>query len=326
MHNESYPSLVYGPETRIAPIPPAEQGLQTIVAQPWLKVKQTCYSDLEGTNFDLDGNLWYVEAGAPASKMHRVNCDTKEDVVVFEDPLKRSMSGVRPGKDGRLWIPCVGPNFNHGYIFSCNRDGSDYTLELEGPAVNDMVFDSKGGYYYTDFTGNISEQTGSIIYVTPDHKQHIPLLGHLASPNGLTLSTDEKTVWITESNAMRLLRITLAPNGGPTDIAPFGMRVAYNFMGGGVCDSCEVDEDDNLYVAMYEQGRILVFNRFGWPIGQILLAGRERGEYLLSTHCAIRPGTNELYICTNDPVHGAWIFKAGAFAKSGPKSLHQHFE
>ena len=325
MSNPDYQSLVYGPETRTAPIPPAELGLQTIVAQPWLKVDQVCYSDLEGTNFDLDGNLWYVEAGGAASRLHRVNCDTKEDVVVYADPLKRAMSSVRPGRDGRVWIPSVGPSFDHGYIFSCNPDGSDYTLELEWPVVNDMVFDSKGGYYYTNFVGNISEQTGSVIYVTPDHKQHIPLLGHLASPNGLTLSTDEKTVWVTESNAMRLLRITLDPNGGPTDIAPFGMRVAYNFMGGGVCDSCEVDDDDNLYVAMYEQGRVLVFNRFGWPIGQILLAGRERGEYLLSTHCAIRHGTNELYICTNDPVHGAWIFKAGAFAKSGPKSMHQNF-
>lgn len=316
MSNPDYQSLVYGPETRTAPIPPAELGLQTIVAQPWLKVDQVCYSDLEGTNFDLDGNLWYVEAGGAASRLHRVNCDTKEDVVVYADPLKRAMSSVRPGRDGRVWIPSVGPSFDHGYIFSCNPDGSDYTLELEGPVVNDMVFDSKGGYYYTNFVGNISEQTGSVIYVTPDHKQHIPLLGHLASPNGLTLSTDEKTVWVTESNAMRLLRISLAPDGGPTDIASFGMRISYNFIGGGVCDSCEIDADDNLYVAMYEQGRILVFNRMGWPIAQVLLEGRDKGENILTTHCAIRPGTNELYICTNDPKNGPQIFRANAFAKA----------
>lgn len=311
-----YESLSYGPESRIAPIPPAEKGLPTVIAKPWLKIDQLCPGDLEGLNFDKYGNLMFVEASGPASRLHRVNCDTKEDTIVYADPLKRAMSAVRPDNKGRLWIPSVGPNFDHGYIFSCNPDGSDYTLELEGPVVNDMVFDSKGGYYFTDFTGNISEQTGSVIYVTPDHKQHITLLGHLASPNGLTLSSDEHTVWITESNAMRLLRITLDPNGGPTSITPFGMRVVYNFMGGGVCDSCEIDADDNLYVSMYEQGRVLVFNRLGWPIGQVLLAGRERGEFLLSTHSAIRPGTNELYICTNDPVYGAWIFKAGAFANA----------
>ncbi len=317
-------TLEYSPEDRIAPIPPAESGLTTVVAEPWLKVDQLCPGDLEGISFDSYGKLWFVEAHAPANRLHRIDCDTREDTIVYADPFKRAMSSVRFGPDGRVWIPSVGPNFNHGYIFSCNYDGSDYRLELEGPVVNDMVFDSKGGYYYTNFTGNISEQTGSVIYVTPDHKQQIPLLGHLASPNGLTLSKDEKVVWVTESNAMRLLRITLVPDGGPVDITPFGMRVVYSFMGGGVCDSCEIDDDDNLYVAMYQQGRILVFNSFGWPIGQVLLAGRERGEHLLSTHCVIRPGTNELYICTNDPVHGAWIFKAGAYTTSSLESLHIH--
>ncbi len=316
MTNNDYESLVYGPETKIAPIPPAEQGLQTIVAKPWLKVSQECASDLEGTNFDNEGNLWFVEAGGVASRLHKVNCDTKEDTVVYADPLKRAMSSVCFAPDGRVWIPSVGPTFDHGYIFSCNPDGSDYRVELEGPVVDDMCFDSKGGYYYNNFVGNVSNPCGSVYYVTPDHKQTIPLLSNLAGPNGMCLSSDEKTAWITESNGMRLIRVSLDPNGGPTDIAPFGVHIVYTFMGGGVCDSCEIDGDDNLYVAMYEQGRIMAFNKYGWPIGQVLLEGRDKGENILCTHCAIRPGTNEMYICTNDPKNGAWIFKAGAFAKS----------
>ena len=144
MSNPDYQSLVYGPETRTAPIPPAELGLQTIVAQPWLKVDQVCYSDLEGTNFDLDGNLWYVEAGGAASRLHRVNCDTKEDVVVYADPLKRAMSSVRPGRDGRVWIPSVGPSFDHGYIFSCNPDGSDYNPYTVDHRNHPGMFNEKG--------------------------------------------------------------------------------------------------------------------------------------------------------------------------------------
>lgn len=150
-------TLEYSPEDRIAPIPPAESGLTTVVAEPWLKVDQLCPGDLEGISFDSYGKLWFVEAHAPASRLHRIDCDTREDTIVYADPFKRAMSSVRFGPDGRVWIPSVGPNFNHGYIFSCNYDGSDYRLELEGPVVNDMVFDSKGGYYYTNFTGNISE-------------------------------------------------------------------------------------------------------------------------------------------------------------------------
>jgi lactonase len=33
------------------------------------------------------------------------------------------------------------------------------------------------------------------------------------------------------------------------------------------------DADGNLYVAIYGQGRVLVFNKNGLPIGQILLPG-----------------------------------------------------
>ena len=145
MINNDTPTFKYGPEDKIAPIPAHEAAVQTIIAEPWLKVEQTCFSDLEGTNFDREGNLWFVEAGAPASKLHKVNVDTKEDTVVFEDPQKRAMSAVKPHKNGRIFVPSVGPDFEKGYVFSCNPDGTDYRTELEGPVVDDMCFDSTGG-------------------------------------------------------------------------------------------------------------------------------------------------------------------------------------
>ena len=118
---------------------------------------------------------------------------------------------------------------------------------------------------------------------------------------------------------MRLLKVTLTGEG-PTSIAPFAVNVPYYFTGGGVCDSCEIDDDDNLYVSMYSQGRVMVFNKNGWLIGQILMPGRENGDNLGVTHTAIRPGTNEIYICCNDAKNGAWIFKAHAFAKASMSS------
>ena len=50
-----------------------------------------------------------------------------------------------------------------------------------------------------------------------------------------------------------------------------------------------MDSDGNVYVAMYGQGRILVFNRNGIPIGQVLLPGRENGHKLESTSMALSP-------------------------------------
>lgn len=308
-------TLKYRPGDQVAPIPPWEMDLQTIVAEPWHKVEQTAFSDLEGLCFDREGNLWYVEAKETVSRLHKINMETKEDVVIYEDPEKRGMSAVKFHKDGTVFIPSVGPTFEHGYVFTMNPDGTDFKVLLEGHVVDDIVFDSKGGFYYTHFTGNVDTPNGGVYYVSPDFKTVTPLLAHLAGPNGVALSTDEKTVWITETDAGRLLKVGLSGNG-PTDIVPFGVQHPYKFQGGGGADSAYVDNDDNVYVAMYNQGRVMVFNKMGWPIGQVLMPGRDEGFHLGTTHPTIRPGTNELYICTNDAEKGAWIFKAGAFAKA----------
>ena len=82
-------------------------------------------------------------------------------------------------------------------------------------------------------------------------------------------------------------------------------------------DSTVIDEDGNLYAAICGQGRYMVFNPNGFPIGQILLPGRELWRMLKSTHLTIRPGTREAYICAADlNTSQCAFFRAGAFAKA----------
>jgi lactonase len=312
MMNDYTPTLKYQRDSQLYPIPPSEQLLQTVTAEPWLHVS-TEPLILEGMSFDRDGNMWFVED--VTCRIHKVDMKTKKDTVVYEDPQRRSMSACKHHKDGRVFIPSVGPDFKHGYLFTMNPDGTDYKLLMEGHVFDDMVFDSSGGFYYTHFTGDISNPDGGVYYVWPDHKTVTPVVNNLAGPNGVALSTNEKVLWITETNAGRLIRAGLGE--GPTTLnACTGVTVPYKFTGGVGPDSCYVDNDDNLYVAMYGQGRVMVFNRNGFPIGQVLLPGRENGYHQRSTHPTIRPGTNELYICTHDDEKGAWIFKAGAFAEA----------
>src|SRR5699024_12470195 len=83
-------------------------------------------------------------------------------------------------------------------------------------------------------------------------------------------------------------------------MAVVGVSIHYHFIGHEVTDSCCIDSDDNLYVAMYGQGRVLVFNKRGYPIGQILIPGRDQGHMLRSTHPAFIPVTDQLIICSND--------------------------
>ena len=139
--------------------------------------------------------------------------------------------------------------------------------------------------------------------------------------NGIALSPDGKQLWITEFSRNLLHRVELA---SATKIAPIGTAIAYHFTGPAP-DSMRADSDGDLYVAMYSQGRVLVFNRNGIPIGQVLLPGRDEGHNLQSTNMAIKPGTKDLFIVTSDGNggQGATIFHAKTFATALPLYSHQ---
>ena len=95
--------------------------------------------------------------------------------------------------------------------------------------------------------------------MSPDFKSITPVIQNISVANGVALSTDERVLWVTETTTNRLHRIELEEDG--VTIAPFGATIPYYFTGHEGPDSCCIDSDDNLYVAMYGQGRVLVFNK-----------------------------------------------------------------
>lgn len=149
---------------------------------------------------------------------------------------------------------------------------------------DDLVLDHRGGAYFTDFSGSSVDLDGGIYYLHPDGKV-TALLKKLAKPNGIALSPDGKVLWATEFGNNRLHRIELNEQG---EVARFGTSTPYHFSGKAP-DSMRTDVDGNVYVAMYGQARIMVFNKEGLPIGQILLPGRENGEFLKVTSMMINP-------------------------------------
>lgn len=99
-------------------------------------------------------------------------------------------------------------------------------------------------------------------------------------------------------------------------------RITYQFTGPAP-DGARVDSEGNVYVAISGQGRVMVFNRNGLPIGQIVLPDRDKGRNLKSTSLAIRPGHRELFIVANSGTEpgGAMIFRSGAFAPAPSSEL-----
>lgn len=314
------PALAYAREGRqLQAIPGPEQNLPTITAQQWFKVSDKGLQ-LEGPSFDRDGNLLFVEVFG--GQVLKLDTQKKLSVVVEKNPL--GSAGLAIHKDGRLFVAGLGNFKDTGNLTAYNADGSGPQAIIAGARnflVDDLVFDNAGGFYFTDFKGTSTEPTGGVYYVAPGSTAIVPILPKLAIANGIALSPDGKTLWVTEFATGLLHRIELKD---AQTIAPFGEAVVYRFNGPSP-DSMRVDEDGNLYVAMYSQGRVLVLNPNGQPIGQILIPGREKGHFLRSTSMALKPGTNEVYLVASDGDlgEGSAIFRAQGFAKALKLYSHQ---
>lgn len=313
-------ALTYDSQTRgPVPIPPSERSLQTVLAEPWFKVSHEPIV-LEGPAFDRDGNLLFCDVSG--RRVLRLTADNRLSTLV-------GLNDVAPGglaihKDRRIFIAGMNLVRGTGSIVAVEPDGTGMQTivpAMAGYMPNDLVFDADGGIYFSDFRGISTEPKGGAYYVSPDFKTITPVLPHLAMANGIAISPNRKELWITEFSRNLLHRVELAD---ATTITPIGTAIAYHFTGPAP-DSMRADSDGNLYVAMYGQGRVLVLNKNGIPIGQVLLPGRDEGHNLQSTSIAIKPGTNDLYIVTNDgnAGQGATIFHAKVFAKALPLYSHQ---
>lgn len=313
------PGLRHDANTRSAvPIPPSERDLQTVVAEPYFKVSDQSVV-LEGAVFDRSGNLLFVDAGT--GRVFRLTPDRQISVVVPENRL--GAAGLAVHKDGRIFIASVG-DMQFGSIRAVDPDGSNAQTIIAldaGYLANDLIFDDRGGFYFTDSRGSSAAPTGGVFYVAPNFKSVVPVLAGLAVGNGIALSPDGMQIWITEHGKNVLHRVRLSNS---TTITPFGSVVAYQFTGPAP-DGARVDSEGNVYVAISGQGRVIVFNRNGLPIGQILLPDRDNGRNLKSTSLAIRPGSRELLIVANSGTEpgGAMIFRSSGFAK-GPSPYSHH--
>ena len=271
-------ALTYTAETRgVAPIAAPERTLQTVTAEPYFKVSDKALQ-LEGPSFDRNGNLLFVEVFG--GSVLRLTPDKKLSTLVPEN--KFGSAGLAVHKDGRIFLAGLGNFKDTGTVVAFNADGSNMQTIIPASAgylPDDIVFDQKGGFYFTDFKGTSTKPTGGVYYVSPDFKKITPVLQNMAVANGVALSQKDRLLWTNEFSAGRLHRVEL---GDAVTIAPFGTTVPYNFVGHAP-DSMRTDADGNVYVAMYQQGRVMVFNDNGIPIGQILLPGRDSGHNLRST-------------------------------------------
>jgi len=70
------------------------------------------------------------------------------------------------------------------------------------------------------------------------------------------------------------------------------------------------------------EGRVLILNRGGIPIANVLIPGRDEGKHLRSTNVAFKPGTDQVFLTTSGE-GGAWIYQFRGLAKGLALFSHQ---
>ena len=305
-----------GQKLGAVPLPPAESALQTIEAEP-VTIAGKNGQTLEGALFAPNGDLLFCNV--TDGKVMRLTPGGELSQVMEEHSF--APGGLAWHKDGRLFVAGVNQADMSGGIIALSPDGKTKETIISkesGYMPNDLVFDIDGGFYFSDFRGSATRSEGGIYHVSPDFKTITPVIPNMGQANGVALSPDGKTLWATEYAKNRLHRVNLE---GATRTPLTGSKILYHFTGPAP-DSMRVDEDGNVYVALVGQGRVLIFNPAGIPIGQVLLPDRHMGLNLRSTSLALHPEKAEMRIVSGNTQEAssreAMIFGAPAFAKSLP--------
>ncbi len=140
--------------------------------------------------------------------------------------------------------------------------------KLRGP--NDIVFDDRGGFYFTDL-GKVRARDrdwGGVYYAHADGGFITELAYPVLTPNGIGLSPDGKTVYVAETETGRLWGFDLDAPGvarKQPHPSPHGGRLICGLGGFQRFDSLAVDRDGNICVATLVTGAVTVIA----PDGQV---------------------------------------------------------
>ena len=131
-------------------------------------------------------------------------------------------------------------------------------------APNDLVFDSTGGFWFTDHgaTTATGRSHGALYYARADGSNIARLLRELISPNGVGLSPDGETVYYAETFPGRLWSLPLVAPGKPGKVEGFTPgKFVGAYPGLAYFDSLGVQSDGGVCVATILAGGISTF----WP-------------------------------------------------------------
>jgi gluconolactonase len=133
---------------------------------------------------------------------------------------------------------------------------------------NDLVTDLHGGVYFTDYRLAKGKQDKMGVYYVSSDGKVTRLVDDLKSPNGIILSTDEKTLYVIPSSGPEIYSYPVESPGKIGAGKVFcKLQPAPNKKGNPIGDGVAIDTKGNLYFTALNG--IQVFNPKGEHLGTI---------------------------------------------------------
>ncbi|MBR0782161.1 SMP-30/gluconolactonase/LRE family protein [Bradyrhizobium iriomotense] len=171
---------------------------------------------------------------------------------------------------------------------SCNG------VPLKGP--NDIVFDDKGGFWFTDLGktyGRLMDR-GAVYYACTDGSMIKEAIFPIMTPNGVGLSPDGRTLYVSETETSRIWSYPITGEGEVAKESwpsPNGGRLLHGLPGYQRFDSLAVEESGNICVATLVRGGVSVFS----PDGR-LIEFHEADEVYCTNICFGGPDMRTAFI------------------------------
>jgi gluconolactonase len=157
------------------------------------------FQGLEGPVGAPDGSLYFSDI--PANRTYRI--DSKGTMSIWRENTNGA-NGLFVGKDGRLLVAESGGR----RIVAVSAEGlvTALTTEFNGQPLrspNDLIADAKGGIYFTDPAPrpapNVAPKDPGNVYYRRANGEVVLLDAQIRRPNGVTLSLDEKTLYVDDT-------------------------------------------------------------------------------------------------------------------------------
>jgi len=245
----------------------------------------------------VDGKLYYV--GWVSNTLSR--WDGKTATVLNHTP-GCGHNGLALTQQKTFLLAC---SDEHGAILEVDMAGKElhrWEVDSNGQrldgGINDIVVTANGGAYATLcglFVNPPGAVMGKVLYMAPGSKTWAVVADDLNFANGVGVSLDQKTLYVSETVGNAIMKFTINADGSLSHRWNFALlnlltpnKVNTWWIGP---DSMKIDSKGNIYVAQWSGGKILKLSPDGKLLHQFDIAAG-----IGTTNVAFGEGEKDLYV------------------------------